>query len=186
MKKFWFGFLAGIGFSFIILMVLGYFLGKMAGLDEESLSVPALKNSKSEALTNFNLRLRDLKADTIFDEKRFYKKIVFLNFWEYWCQPCKKELPSIQKLYNHTKDTNIVFAIISTEKPEITRMSKEVLESELPFYTLNIIPDVFKGEVVPRTYIIGKKGNIIVKEIGAVRWDNEKAVALIDSLKKEL
>ena len=37
-------------------------------------------------------------------------KIKILNFWATWCAPCKKEMPSLDKLKTFTdfKDTNII------------------------------------------------------------------------------
>jgi thiol-disulfide isomerase/thioredoxin len=185
MKKFWVGFFAGFAFALLVFMGVGYFLAKRFDTVEESLSVPVPRNSKQESIVNFSMKLRDLKVDTIINENRFNKKIVFLNFWEYWCKPCKKELPSIQRLYNSVNDSTIVFAIISTENPDIVRKDKFVVESSLPFFSAEtVMPSVFKGEQIPRTFLIDRKGNIIIKEIGAASWDDEKIIALIDSLKR--
>ena len=184
MKKFWIGFISGILFSFIAMIVLGYFLGRAFYSDDDGLSSPTFQKQDSLLVANYNLKLVDLKNDALFKNDLLYGKVVFFNFWEHWCKPCKEELPSIQRLYNTVNDSLIVFAIISTEKPEVAKKDKVVLETNLPFYYLNgVLPDLFKGDIVPRTFIIGKKGEIIIKEIGAAAWDDEKVVELIDSLK---
>jgi len=184
MKKFWIGFVSGILFSLTAGLVFGYFLGRAFDLDDDRLSGPTLRKQDSLSSANYNLKLVDLRNDSLFKNELLYGKVVFFNFWEYWCKPCKEELPSIQRLYDTVNDSLIVFAIISTEKSQVAKKDKVVLETNLPFYYVNgVLPDIFKGELVPRTYIIGKKGEIIIKEIGAAAWDSEKIVMLIDSLK---
>ena len=42
-------------------------------------------------------------------------KIMVLNFWATWCAPCKREMPSLEKLTN--KYPEIKVYAINTEKP---------------------------------------------------------------------
>ena len=184
MKRFWLGFVAGIAFSFLAMMGIGYFLAQKLDRANEDLPKPALIQSKTEKVSNLSMKLYDTRTDTPITGESFTNKIVFLNFWEYWCVPCKQELPAIERLYNSVTDSSVVFAIISTQKPEIVKKDKVLQEIKLPFYYVNgVLPDVLKGEAVPRTFIIAKNGEIVVKEIGASAWDDEKVVRLIDSLK---
>ena len=113
----------------------------------------------------------------------FTERLYFLIFGNIGVSHVRKNCRRF-RLYNTVNDSLIVFAIISAEKPEVVKKDKVVLETSLPFYYVDgVVPNVFKGELVPRTFIIGKKGEIIIKEIGAAAWDDEKIVMLIDSLK---
>lgn len=49
------------------------------------------------------------------DEKKFNlrevvknNKITIVNFWETWCEPCKLELPDLEKLYEKNKDKQVM------------------------------------------------------------------------------
>jgi thiol-disulfide isomerase/thioredoxin len=186
MKKFWIGFLAGIGFSFIVLFVIGYFLGEIM-IRENGLVKARLSKLQNREMANFNFTLTDLRTDSVIDKNLFANKVVLLNFWEHWCMPCRLELPSLERLYSSVKDTSIVFAIISTENPDRTKNDISVKKYSLPFFSLDgVVPSVFSGEMVPRTYIINRQGEVVVSEIGAVRWDNESVVLFIDSLKNSI
>ena len=55
----------------------------------------------------------DFEGNTI-NLKEYKSKIYILNFWATWCAPCKKEMPSLDKL--HKNDNIEVFAINVEEK----------------------------------------------------------------------
>jgi peroxiredoxin len=46
-------------------------------------------------------------------------KVVLLNFWATWCEPCKKEMPEIQAAYEQYKDRGfVVLGINFGENPD--------------------------------------------------------------------
>lgn len=48
-------------------------------------------------------------------------KVVLLNFWATWCEPCKKEMPEIQAAYEQYKDQGfVVLGINFGENPDPT------------------------------------------------------------------
>src|SRR4029077_8399645 len=38
--------------------------------------------------------------------KDFRGKTLFLNFWATWCEPCREEMPAMEKLYQEYKNKN--------------------------------------------------------------------------------
>jgi peroxiredoxin len=46
-------------------------------------------------------------------------KVVLLNFWATWCEPCKKEMPEIQSAYEKFKDRGfVVLSVNFGEDPD--------------------------------------------------------------------
>ena len=37
----------------------------------------------------------------------YENKLLILNFWATWCEPCKEEMPSLQNLQNNSKFKNL-------------------------------------------------------------------------------
>ena len=46
----------------------------------------------------------------------FRGKIVFINFWETWCPPCREEMPSMEKLYNKYKNDGLIMLAIAGDR----------------------------------------------------------------------
>ena len=52
------------------------------------------------------------KKDQKINLKDFNGNLVILNFWATWCEPCKEEMPSLDRLLVNTKIDNLkIFAI---------------------------------------------------------------------------
>ncbi len=63
-----------------------------------------------------DLELKDLQGDLhwLHDYKG---KIVVLNFWATWCQPCGKEMPVFVKLQSEYQSRGVQFIAASTDEP---------------------------------------------------------------------
>ncbi len=96
-------------------------------------------------------------------------KVVFMNFWATWCPPCRKEMPSIQTLYNRFKsDANIVFLIIEIEN-DVEGTKKFLADGNLAlpiYYPQDDIPREWLGGSIPTTVILDKNGKIAAKQEG--------------------
>ena len=102
-------------------------------------------------------------------------KVVFLNFWATWCNPCLIEMPHIEELYSEyglNKEDVIILGIAnpkSEEYPLNSDVSKEEIISFIKEqgYTFPIVFDE-TGQVLqdyfirafPTTFMINKEGKI--------------------------
>ncbi|MBL8229878.1 MAG: TlpA family protein disulfide reductase [Bryobacterales bacterium] len=101
----------------------------------------------------------------------FKGKIVLLNFWATWCEPCRKQMPELAQLYRETKEQGLVLlGINDDETPEIAR--KYVEEGTYGW------PHVFDGkdhgirgkyrvEAIPTAIVIDREGKVAEFVIGA-------------------
>jgi thiol-disulfide isomerase/thioredoxin len=46
-------------------------------------------------------------------------KVVVLDFWTYWCGPCKASMPHVQELYKKYKDKGLVVIGIHSDKDDV-------------------------------------------------------------------
>ena len=103
-------------------------------------------------------------------------KIKVLNFWATWCDPCKKEMPSLDDL--HSKINNILIFPINLEKPDKTKTKKFFQELDIKNLEIYFDPDFiltksFKLRGVPTTILLNKEGQEFARIIGEVDFNNK-------------
>ncbi len=109
-------------------------------------------------------------------------KPVFINLWATWCPPCRAELPGIQALYEQYK-TKVHFLLLSDEPPgKVQAFAQEHHYTGMPFYLYRSVPNDFATGSIPATFIISKKGKVVLVKKGAARWDSDKVKKLLDKL----
>ena len=110
-------------------------------------------------------------------------KVVFLNFWEHWCPPCVAEMPSIQPLRQKLEGADVVVLPVFREDPSATRKFVAGHGITMPVYqVVGPLPADVAAEEIPTTYIIGRDGQVVVKETGAATWDDDSVVAFLRGL----
>jgi thiol-disulfide isomerase/thioredoxin len=105
-------------------------------------------------------------------------KVVLLNFWATWCEPCVKEFPDIVKLYNNYRKKGVMVIAVSVDDPEtadellppfIKRMRATfpvlVLNEDNDYFIRNF--DSEWGGEIPRTYLYSKSGKRLKAWSGA-------------------
>lgn len=129
---------------------------------------------KTKAI-DFKLKDLDGKELSLSDLKG---KKVFLNFWANWCGPCRAEMPEIEKLYQETKDSDLVIVAVEIGEPLDTVKSfidknkynfKVLLDSD------QSVASQYNIASIPTSYFIDVDGNIISKHVGAMNIDQMKA-----------
>jgi len=117
--------------------------------------------------------------------QKLNEKPVFLNFWATWCPPCIAEMPGIADLYEKYKD-QINFVFVSNERPEtVGKFIVKHSYQDLPFYFTGTVPNDFASNSIPATFIISKKGKVVLAKKGAARWNTGKTERLLKQLIKE-
>ncbi len=130
------------------------------------------------------LELEDLEGRR-HDLKAHRGKVVLVNFWATWCEPCRHEMPSIQRLRDRLGDTRFAVLPVNVDEPE-ARVRRYVDEVRLD---LPIVLDPGKRvtsqwgvKVLPSTFLVGPDGRVRYRLVGDIDWNSERAVGVIDRL----
>ena len=119
---------------------------------------------------------------TRFNFKEAEGKVVFINFWATWCPPCIAEMPSIDNLYKDYSD-RVVFLLVSNEESKTIANFQSKNGYSFKFHQqLTQAPKALQTSSIPQTYIIDKKGGIVMDKTGAANWNSDSIRKLLDTL----
>ena len=108
--------------------------------------------------------------------------IMILNFWATWCAPCKKEMPSLEKLQQNYPDIKIY--PINTEKPNKLRSrdfynSIGVVSLDIYFDPEFHLVKLFKIRGMPTSILIDKNGMEFGRVVGEIDFYDKEFVGLL-------
>lgn len=116
-------------------------------------------------------------------------KVVFLNFWASFCEPCTREMPSMEQLVREYQDRGFVMLAISQdpERADMEQFMGTFLPGERSAMTVLWDPDgrvarQYGTEMIPETYIIDRDGRIIARFVSEYDWTRPEVKQLIEAL----
>lgn len=134
-----------------------------------------------------------MQASTLDGTKRtktlddYEGKVVLLNVWATWCEPCRVEMPSIEKLHREFGPQGLAVIAVSVDDAGMeTRIRDFVTELGITFEVLHdptrTTSASYQITGYPETFIIGREGTIRKKVIGAADWSSDANRALVREL----
>jgi cytochrome c biogenesis protein CcmG, thiol:disulfide interchange protein DsbE len=130
-----------------------------------------------------NFSLNDVLQGKEYSLSQFKGKVVVINFFTFFCGPCRDEMPDLNKINNELKGRGLVtLGIALSSDPTQIRFLVKQLGLEYPVLTGNDkVSDAYGSiAVVPTTVIIDKEGNIAQRIEGTRK--KEAFVKLIEPL----
>jgi thiol-disulfide isomerase/thioredoxin len=114
----------------------------------------------------------------------FKGKPILLNIWATWCAPCRKEMPSLDRLQASLGPSQLLILPVSMDRQGLLVVKK--FYDELGFRSLGIFLDqsastASKINVVglPTTLFIDRNGREIGRKNGPAEWDSPDIAALV-------
>ena len=113
----------------------------------------------------------------------FRGRVMIINAWATWCEPCVAELRSFAALRAQVPDTALVFALVAAQRREPVVEFVRRRRLTLPVYLeATPAPPGYRFDAVPTTWIIDRAGRIAWQHRGAMRWDTEAVRTLLTTL----
>ncbi len=128
-------------------------------------------------------------GDSVSLRERYRGTVTLVNVWATWCEPCKVEMPAMERVYQALAPHGFRIAAISIDvgPPETVRAFGQDLG--LSFDLLQDrstrVQDVYQTTGVPESFLLNREGIIVKRVIGAHEWDSPVNRALIERLLDE-
>ena len=122
--------------------------------------------SIGSTLPDFTLKGKDGK-DVTLASLRNGKKYVLIDFWASWCNPCRKEIPNLKKLYAQYADKGFQIVSISIDKKRAD-WEKALAEEQLPwpnFLDETGVAGQYKVKFVPTMYLLDAQGVLVAENL---------------------
>jgi len=130
------------------------------------------------------LAVEDLKGKS-HDLAEYKGKVVLVNFWATWCEPCRAEMPSIDRLRDALKGKPFEVVAVNMAEP-LSRIEKFSETMSLSFPLLRdrdgSVGKTWKAKLLPASYLIGRDGRIHYVAYGELDWSSEPVRKRVNEL----
>ena len=109
-------------------------------------------------------------------------KVLVLNFWATWCEPCRAEMPAFNRLHERWASRGVQFVGLSDEPGEKAAAFGRALGIGYPLWTGgDQVADLSRrlGNVqggLPHTVIVGPRGQVVAQRVGPYTEDELERV----------
>ena len=148
-----------------------------------------LKESPQEGFLAPDFTLSDLAGGKSFTLSHLRGQVVLVNIWATWCGPCRREIPSLERLYQSRRDKGLEILAVSVDRTSSSRVASFAAKYQMSFPVLlnprGDVANTYWARSIPSTYLVDKKGVIRWKVRGTREWDDAQSLAKIDQLLAE-
>jgi thiol-disulfide isomerase/thioredoxin len=126
------------------------------------------------------LRLEDID-EVEHDLADLRGRLVLVNFWATWCPPCRREMPSMERLYQKLKERGLTVLAVDVGEDADTIFAFTGQLDPAPTFPLLIDPDSnaaqdwgVKG--LPTSFVVDPEGRVIIRAVGGTEFDDPAAI----------
>jgi len=112
-------------------------------------------------------------------------RVVLVNFWATWCEPCRDEMPSMQRLKEKLAGRPFAVLAVNLDEPE-ARIRTFLSRMKVDFTVLldpgRAAAKSWNARILPASYLVGPDGRIRYSVVGELDWGHERVVGRITEL----
>ena len=113
-------------------------------------------------------------------------KLVIVNLWATWCEPCLREMPSLERLQSRLGER---IAVLAVSEDRGGNKSVEPFIAKLGLKSVKIYIDpksevghAFGARGLPTSFLIDREGKVLGRVEGGAEWDSPKILSVLEPL----
>ena len=121
------------------------------------------------------------KKDQKINIDQYKGNLLILNFWATWCEPCKEEMPSLDKLQANPELYKIKIFAINIGKENLDKVNKFFIDLNIknfePYFDPpTTLAKTFSLRGIPTSILINKEGQEFARIIGSIDFEDKNFV----------
>lgn len=113
-------------------------------------------------------------------------KLLVVNFWASWCEPCLREMPAFIRLQQHYRSQGVQFVGIALDGANEVKAFLDGLEPRINYPVLLGNGDTFETPIaygnqygiLPHTVIVDKTGRIAYTHFGSLTYEQGRLLLM--------
>ena len=116
--------------------------------------------------------------------EEFHGRVIVLNFFATWCAPCRREMPSLDRLAARLGGDEFAVVGVSQDRKGAEVYKPFLDELEVTHFETFADPRLRTSRTLrvlglPATIVLDRQGREIGRMVGPAEWDSDEAVALL-------
>jgi thiol-disulfide isomerase/thioredoxin len=183
--------------SLLVAALLGYEIARRASSPAPQFAGPMPTTGPTDTLAN-PLALSVLDQPRSLPEIRFADeqgreltfadfrgRVVLLNIWATWCGPCRKEMPTLDRLQARFGGENFLVIPLSIDREGVAAVRRFYEKLGLEKLAIYVDPSGKGSRAlailgVPATLLIDRQGRETARKMGAAELDGPEMVSLVE------
>jgi cytochrome c biogenesis protein CcmG, thiol:disulfide interchange protein DsbE len=112
-------------------------------------------------------------------------KVLLVNFWATWCEPCRDEMPTMRRLKERLAGQP--FEVVTVNYGESSTRVSEFFARERLDLAVLLDPNqdavrAWRVRVLPGSFLVDAEGRVRFSVIGEIDWSTDEALKTVQSL----
>jgi len=117
-----------------------------------------------------------------FDPNTLKETVFIVSYFQTWCSDCVKEQPELMKLQKQFAGKNFKILMVTDESMDKINAFKQKFGDGLNIFQLKEPIKSIGIKRFPTTYLINKKGEVVVSKVEGINWFTPEIVKTIEDL----
>ena len=120
----------------------------------------------------------------------FRGKVVLLNIWATWCMPCRKEMPTLDRLEAALGGPDFEVVPVSIDRKGMEAVDKFYAEIGIQHLARYVTPagnaalEMLGAFGLPATFLIDRQGRELGRKMGPAEWDSPAMTEFLKQITK--